>query len=177
MVGCTTRSEDDGGGRCFNVLPCGEMCHTSSGGALHPSLMDGVRLQECSGTPRDGVTGRTTQGRGNRLVTFNDVFSVEASFCLCSATGGKQCQLPRMHPHIHAQRHNSHECKQIIQPNKSLKHTTEENYTDSTLSREPTARAQSVQCVCAHKACGRQSRPRRDAGQHTQGQRTGQSLG
>lgn len=44
------------------------------------------RLEECSRALNDGVMWRTKQRRWNPLVTFNDVFSVEASLCLCSGT-------------------------------------------------------------------------------------------
>lgn len=64
----------------------------------------GDRLQESSRSQSDGVMWRTKQQSGNRLVTFNDVLSVEASFCLCSATGGKDVHV-RTHIYTHTSMH------------------------------------------------------------------------
>lgn len=76
------------------------------------------RLWKCSEAPSDGVTWRTKQRGGNRLVTFNDVFSVEASLCLCSAPGRKEVHVSDVntykHTHSCIYTHSCHELKQII---------------------------------------------------------------
>lgn len=104
-------------------------------------------------------------GEKNQLVTFNDMFSVEASLCLCSVTGGKEVHVKgvsrQASAHVAAQTHNSHECHRILKHTKTTACTTnyqqiaEENYTHLTLRSVPAAQEQTVRCVCAvgrHKA-------------------------
>lgn len=82
------------------------------------------RLQECRGAPSDGVMRRTKRRRGNRLVTFNDVFSVEASLCLCPATGGREVHVRAVNAHsctyTHKLSHTTNWRRSLNMPNKSL---------------------------------------------------------
>lgn len=70
------------------------------------------RLEECSRAPTGGVMWRTKQREGNWLVTFNDVFSVEASLCLRSATGGKEVHVRGVSAYS-SLLHSSRELKQL----------------------------------------------------------------
>lgn len=94
------------------------------------------------------------------------MFSVEASLCLCSVTGGKEVHVKGVSRHasahvVVAQSHNSHEWHRIIEHTKttacitSYQQIAEENDTHLTLRSVPAAQEQTVRCVCAvgrHKA-------------------------
>lgn len=64
------------------------------------------------------------QSRGNRPVTFNDVFSVEASLCLCSATEerdrGCVSRVSGKHCFVHKHTAPMNWCRSLNMPNKSL---------------------------------------------------------